>query len=235
MSDVYDELSQWIALNAKQQMPSFMPFAIGHVVAYDPTTNQVQCVIPAFPVIDPKTGSMTGEYSITPWMQLGSPWVGNGWGFQTSPEVGDAAAPWSGAQCAICIVSDETSASFVASLMYTQQDVPPDSTLVAGEAILKHKSGTNIKFHDDGGLTATSSSGAEINMEANGQIAVTVPSGQTFSVNGTSDALALVSLLVQAFNSHTHSGVQTGDGVSGTPVTSWTPSTIESSLVKVAS
>ena len=238
---VYDEFSQWIALNAKQQMPAMIPFAIGHVVAYDPTTNQVQCVIPAFPVINPQTGAMTGEYSITPWMQVGTPWVGNGWGMQVSPEVGDAAPPWSGTQCAICIVNEETSASFVANFLYTQQAVPPDSSLVAGEAILKHKSGTYLKFHDSGemevfaqtNVQVSTAGGISADLLSTGSIEINLPSGQTFSVNGSADALALVSSLVSAFNAHTHTDPQ--GGVTGTPVTQWSASTIESAIMKVGS
>lgn len=233
--NVFDIQSHLISLHAQMQGAGIITLGIGHVIGYDPATNQVKCAIPAFPVVDPTTGAATGQYAVSPWMQLGSPWVGNGWGFQTAPEVGDASTPWSGTQCAICVVSQSSSASLVACLLYTSQAAPADSTLVAGEAVLRHKSGTRLKFHDDGSLTVISSSGSEINMEASGQIAVTVPSGQVFSVNGTGDALALVSLLVAAFNAHTHSGVQTGSGTTGTPVSTWSASTIESALVKVAS
>lgn len=234
MIDDYEELSHLISLHAKQQQAGFVPFAIGHVIAYDPSTHSVQLALPGFPVVDPITGDATGGYSLSPWVQLGSPWVGNGWGFQTAPEVGSSESPFSGTQCAIVMERHGFSIGVGAYLLYNANALPPDKTLVAGEAILKHKSGTNMKFHSDGSLTVTSSSGSEINMESSGEISVTVPNGQVFAVNGTNDALALVSLLVAAFNSHTHGGVQTGGGTSGTPTSPWSASTIESSLVKVA-
>ncbi len=231
----YEEISHLISLHAKQQTAGFVPFAIGHVIAYDPSTHSVQLALPGFPVVDPVSGNATGGYSLSPWVQLGSPWVGNGWGFQTAPEVGSSESPFSGTQCALVIEQRVSSMGVAGYLLYNSNALPPDKTLVAGEAILKHKSGTNIKFHSDGSLTVISSSGSEIDMEASGEISVTVPNGQVFAVNGTNDALALVSHLVTAFNSHTHGGVTTGGGTSGTPSSPWSASTIESSIVKVAS
>lgn len=223
MSFFDDEVSHLISLHAQMQMSGFMPFAIGHVVNYDPKTNQVQCVIPAFPVVDPQTGAVTGDYATTPWMQLGSPWVGDGWGFQTAPDVGDAADPWSGAQCAICVVSQRTGASFVANLLYTDNATTPDSTLEAGESILKHKSGSYLRFNSDG----------SVSVNAAADLKITLGNGNVVSVNDVVDALALVSKVVSAFNDHYHTDSQGGN--TSKPVAQWTAATIESDLVKVAS
>ena len=239
----FDEISHLISLHAEQQMRGREPFGIGHVIAYNPATNEVQVAFPGFPLVDATTGQTTGTYSISPWMQLGSPWVGNGWGMQVAPEVGDATAPWNGTQCAVYIIHQESSAGLVGELLYNNNAVPPDSTLVAGEAVLKHKSGTKIKFHESGELevycaaniSITTGAGIQYQFNTSGSIAITLPSGQTFSINGSADALALVSKLVSAFNGHTHDGVQTGSGTSGTPVTSWSASTIESAIVQVGS
>jgi phage gp45-like len=239
----YDELSHLIALHAQQQIGDEVPFSIGHVIAYDPTSNEVQVVFPSFPVIDPISGAPTGQYATSPWVQLGTPWAGNGWGFQAAPEVGDAIAPFSGTQCVVFQRNRNGVEGLAAVLLYTQQDVPADTELLAGEAILRHSTGTRMKFHQNGELevfvaanmSLTTEAGISVQLNTGGNIAITLPSGQTFSINGTGDALALVSLLVAAFNAHTHSDVQTGGGVSGTPVTSWTPSTIESAIVKVGS
>jgi hypothetical protein len=241
MSGVYDELSHLISLHAQQQMGNDVPFAIGHVVAYDPTSNEVQVVFPSFPVIDPISGALTGAYAVSPWVQLQSPWVGNGWGFQTAPEVGDSTPPFSGTQCAVFQLPRGSVAGLAAALLYTQNAVPPDSTLVAGEAILKHKSGTYIKFMDAGDLTVYAASainmtnevGITVSVEASGSIAITLPGGGTFSINGTSDALALVSKLVSAFNAHTHPDPQGGS--TGVPTSPWSASTVESSIAKVGS
>ena len=222
MSD-YDEISHLISLHAQQQMQGFLPLGIGHVTAYDPNTHAVQVVFPGMPVVDPLSGAPTGEYSISPWVQLGSMWVGNGWGFQTAPEVGAPTPPFGGTQCAVYIQQRYGHFGLAGHLLFTQAALPPDNTLVAGEAIFKHKSGTYLRFNNDGSLSA--------NVEGNLQI--TLANGDVVSVNGTADALALVSKLVEAFNNHIHPDPQGGD--TGTPVTQWTASTIESSLVKVAS
>lgn len=152
-------------------------------------------------------------------------------------------SPFAGTQCAIVIEQRGSSMGLAGHLLYNANASPPDKTLVAGEAILKHKSGTKLKFHDSGELevycsaniSITTESGISAQFQTNGSIAITLPGGATFSINGSSDALALVSLLVAAFNAHTHGGVQTGGGVSSTPSSPWSASTIESSLVKVAS
>jgi hypothetical protein len=237
----YDEFSHLMALHAQQQIGVRRPFAIGHVVAYDPSSHQVQCAISSFAVVDPATGIATGQYAISPWAQLGSDWVGNGWGFQAAPEVGDAATPWSGTQCALYIQSGDSGETLAGQLLYTAQAVPPDSTLVAGEAVFRHKSGTRLKFHDDGQLEVysanniniTTAGGISFQFNDDGSIAVTVAGGKTYSINGSSDAAALVSLLVTAFNAHTHQGVQTGGGTSGTPTSPWSASTIESAVLKL--
>jgi hypothetical protein len=234
MSGVFDELSHMLSLHAQQQIGNNLPFAIGHVIAYDPGSNEVQVVFPGLPVINPLDGTPTGQYAVSPWVQLGSPWVGNGWGFQTSPQVGDVTQPFSGTQCAVYQDTRNGVSGLVATLLYNQNAVPPDSTLAAGEAILKHQSGTYIKFQSSGDLAVyaaeainlTNEAGITVAVESSGSIAITLPNGQTFSVNGTSDALALVSLLVSAFNAHTHPGTST-------PSVPWEASTIESSIVKV--
>jgi hypothetical protein len=222
MSD-YDEISHLISLHAQQQMQGFLPIGIGHVTAYDPNAQAVQVAFPGMPVIDPLSGAPTGEYSISPWVQLGSIWVGNGWGFQTAPEVGEAVPPFSGTQCAVYIQQRHGSFGLAGHLLFTANALPPDNTLVAGEAIFKHKSGTYLRFNSDGSLS--------INVAGN--LPITLASGDVLSVNGTADALALVSKLVSAFNTHTHPDPEGGN--TGVPVTQWSASTVESSLVKVAS
>lgn len=230
----FDDIAHFMLQLAQQQnQPRLIGF--GHVTSYDPKRHLVKLVLPTFPVADPQTGAVSANPIISPWMQLGTPWAGAGWGFQGAPQVGGTGPNNFGTQCAVFAVDNRSSVSFSACMFYTNDELAPDATLLPGEAAITHSSGTVAKFHNDGSFTITQASGSEINMESSGQIAVTLPNGEILSVNGTSDALALVSKLVSAFNAHTHGGVQTGGGTSGTPSSTWSASTIQSSLVKVAS
>ena len=72
------------------------------------------------------------------------------------------------------------------------------------------------------------SSGTDITVDNNGNVIITLNSGATFQLNNTSDALALVSKLLTAFNNHTHLGVTAGSGATGPPYTPWQTTDIAS-------
>ena len=98
-----------------------------------------------------------------------------------------------------------------------------------------HASGTQIDIATTGQVTIAAEGGCTVVITPAGAMSINLASGQTLSLTdggSASDALALVSKLVAAFNSHTHSGVQTGSGNTGNPVTSWSASTIQSALAK---
>ncbi len=78
------------------------------------------------------------------------------------------------------------------------------------------------------------SSGTDITVDNNGNVIITLNSGATFQLNNTSDALALVSKLLTAFNNHTHLGVTAGSGATGPPYTPWQTTDIESALAKTS-
>ena len=238
----FDDIAHFVMQLAQQQQePRLIGF--GHVTSYDPKRHLVKVALPSFNVLDPQTGAVASNPIISPWMQLGSPWAGDGWGFQGAPNVGGTGPDNYGTQCAIFAVDNNSSVSFTATMLYTNVELPPDATLLPGEAVLQHQTGTKIKLKSTGDLdiyvqsqlSVTNAAGLSVVADAQGSVAITLPGGQTFSINGLEDALALVSKLVNAFNSHTHNGVQSGGSTSGTPVTTWSASTIESALVKVGS
>ena len=87
-------------------------------------------------------------------------------------------------------------------------------------AVYTHASGAKLTISPAGAITANVAAGQLFNFEQGGATA--------------SDALALVSKLVMAFNAHKHSGITTGSGQSGTPVTTWNASTIESAFINTS-
>lgn len=235
MSQAVDEITHLMMQMSRQETGDIRLVAIGHVTSYDPTHHAVRVALPTFRVTD--NGEDTQEPIQTPWIQLGSPWVGKGSGFQAAPHPGGATPGTWGDQAAIFIVEREQNTAVVATLLYNQIAPPPDSTLVAGEAVLRHDSGSLLKFFQNGNVNLnvagvlTIAVGQVTMTVSNGNVAIVIPSGDTVSINGTSDALALVSKLVAAFNTHTHPDPQGGD--TGAPSAQWTPETIQSVLAKV--
>jgi phage baseplate assembly protein V len=83
-----------------------------------------------------------------------------------------------------------------------------------------------------GEMTLTQPSGGKIALDASGNVEIQAAASVSLSGGGAaaSDALALVSKLVTAFNAHYHKG----SGASVTPEVPWTAATVESTLVKVS-
>ncbi len=79
-------------------------------------------------------------------------------------------------------------------------------------------------------------SGAQVQIEANGAVNITVATGQTLNINlngqSVTDALVLVSKFISEFNAHTHSDPEGGN--TGTPNTPLTAADVESTLVKTS-
>lgn len=126
-------------------------------------------------------------------------------------------------------------------------DIPADAaTNYPNRKIYKTPNGIEVLMDDTpGSLTYTVkmtsgqlnliTSGTTVNIDSSGNVNITLAGGATFNIGGSSDALALVSKLIAAFNAHTHSGVTSGIAVSGTPVTPWTASTVQSAVSKTGS
>jgi hypothetical protein len=251
--DDFDELAHLIMQHSRQETSGTgekRALAFGHVSSYDPTRHAIRAVLPEYTIWDPITGVDTGQPVVTPWMQLSSPWVGPGWGFQAAPQTGGTATPNPlpppppdesldlatfipsdppanslGTQCVIFVEERMESTCVSVGLLYTETAQAPDPTLQAGEAIFKHASGTSLKFFADGHLVVTGQNGTTMTFDAAGNIEVNLGSGNVFSFNGTGTALPLVNLLVAAFNAHTH------PGNNETPTVPWTSSDIASTLV----
>lgn len=93
-----------------------------------------------------------------------------------------------------------------------------------------------ITLGTGGEILITQPAGGQIELDSAGNVEIQAAASVSFQQGSAtaSDALALVSKLVAAFNAHTHEGVQSGGATSGVPTTPWTPTTIESTLVKAS-
>lgn len=99
----------------------------GVITAYDPASYAVKVQLQP-------TGEETG------WIPLGSPWVGNGWGF--------AAGPMIGAEVEVEFDSGLMGAGMAAGQFYNDEDRCPGPP--SGEFWLVHQSGSLLKFLNSG-------------------------------------------------------------------------------------
>ncbi|MDE3023424.1 MAG: hypothetical protein KGI54_16510 [Pseudomonadota bacterium] len=83
---------------------------------------------------------------------------------------------------------------------------------------IKHPTGASATINSDGSISLNAATSKKVDLTNGG--------------NTASDALALVSLLVAAFNEHVHTDPQGGD--TGVPTVQWTATTVESQVVGVS-
>ncbi|ADE12129.1 phage baseplate assembly protein V [Sideroxydans lithotrophicus] len=133
------------------------------------------------------------------WLPVASPWVGNGWGMFMPPTPGDLVQ--------VNFQEDDINAGIVGLRQFTDASRP--LSVPAGEFWLVHKSGSLLKFHNDGTTELTS----------NGTLTVKAP-----GINLQNAGTALLKLLNSAFSTwaqnHVHSN---GNGGANTGVPTSTP------------
>ena len=87
---------------------------------------------------------------------------------------------------------------------------------------------TVARVESDGARVRIKANGAEVMIDNNGNISCVPKSGAELTLAGALGDAGLKKLIhegfISAFNSHTHTGVTTGPGVSGTPSTAITTS-----------
>ncbi len=211
-----DELAHLVRQAGGQQLVGYRPGVYGHIATYDAATHKVRCIIPSLRDAD-------NAPVITPWLNLGSMWVGAGWGMQFAPLGGASVGnPTAGEQVQIVLADRERGVMAVPALYFTDAMLPPGG-LSAGEAVLRHRTGTFLKFHASGDVEAN----------AQGNVVVTATGNATVTAGGTAAVVApavklckvladaLQSLCTAAFatwaEGHVHADPQ--GGTTGVPTT----------------
>jgi len=139
----------------------------GTISGYDPSTYSVKVMIQP-------DGVLTG------WIPLKSLWIGNGWGLFSPPSIGDAVE-----------INYQEADGFGGSVglrFFNDQDRPLPCP--SGEFWLVHKSGSLLKFHNDGTVEAVTSS--DLNATVGGNL--------TASVKGDASITAAGNMLLKAIN-----------------------------------
>jgi len=126
---------------------------MGTIKAFDKTTYRAQVQIEPFDDEDPNN-------SVTAFLPILSPWVGNGWGIVGSPEIGSS--------CMVHFSEGNYNAGVVSLMLFNQSFAPPE--VEDGELWLVHASGTAIKLTQDGKLLLNGNDSVEIGKLSEGNL-----------------------------------------------------------------
>lgn len=124
-----NELLNIMRMQAAMQGGNRASTRIATVSSYDPENYCAKVIIQPD---DVETG----------WLPVTSPWVGNGWGLFAPPAVGDMVE--------VQFQEGSIEAGFIVGRFYNDKDRPLATP--GGEFWLVHKSGSLLKFHNDGSV-----------------------------------------------------------------------------------
>lgn len=132
---------------------------IGTVSGYDPNYYAVKVAL------QPE-GTETG------WIPLGSAWVGNGWGLFSPPSIGDMVE--------IEFQEGDIEAALCCHRFFN--DVERPLAVPSGEFWLIHKSGSSLKFFNDG--TVELHAALNLSVQVDGELVANVTGNMTATVGG---------------------------------------------------
>lgn len=162
-------------LQALRQSSGIRQTSVGEITSYDPQSFAVRVQLQA-------------EEILTGWLPLCSPWIGNSWGMFAAPSIGDMVA--------VQFFGGDLESGFVEARLYNDVDVP--LAVPSAEFWLVHKSGSFLKFTNDGdilvnterdltatiGRNLTATVAGDISVSCRGNAGVTVQGNATAVVNG---------------------------------------------------
>jgi phage baseplate assembly protein V len=199
------QMRNHMALAAQLAQAGRAESVVGIVTSYDPGNAaarvRIQPVDPDFP-----------DRSLTGWLPVISPWVGNGWGLDAPVSPGD--------QVEVKFFGGEIENGYVAGRLFSDQQRPTGAK--SGEFYLTHQQGAFLKLTNDGKLAVNSQveidataptvmiqATGNVNVMAAGQANVTAPS-INLGASGQSLLAFVTSAFMSLFNNHTHTSSTAG-------------------------
>lgn len=158
-------------LQAQRATAESMVCRNGQITSYDPDNFAVKV-------------QLQPEGTVTGWLPLTSAWIGNGWGMFAAPSIGDMVV--------VEFIDGNYEAGFVTQRFFNDEDRP--LPVPASEFWLVHKSGSLLKFHNDGTVELTAQSdltitvGGDLTADVTGDATVTVGGDADLSVSGDATA-----------------------------------------------
>lgn len=160
---------------------------LGIICSYDP--DSYSCRVQLFPA-DPVTGEPA---AISGWMPVSTIWIGNQWGLFCPPSIGDLVE--------IDFKDGDFEDGYCAWRYYTDDNRPVHAE--SGVFYIIHKSGSSLKFENNGKVTLNSASEIDLG-----------------NISSTLHTL-VTDLFKDLYNNHTHNvpGIMSGSStaVSATP------------------
>lgn len=133
---------------------------IGIITGYDPDKYTIKATI------QPE-GIKTG------FIPLAAAWVGNGWGIFFGPQIGN--------KVKLNFVDGDLTAAIAELQLYDANNVPPAGSVSSGEFMVAHKSGSLLKFTNDGKVQLTSH--ADLNIAVGGNLTASVTGDINLNAN----------------------------------------------------
>ena len=163
---------------AEQSHGAVAKTRVGIVDGYDPATYSVKV-------------RLQPDDTMTAWLPILSPWVGNEWGMFCPPAIGDSVQ--------VDFLDGDIDAGISGMRFFNDEDRPLPCPV--GEFWIVHKSGSMLKFLTNGDVQLIAA--ANLAITAGADITIT---SATLKHNGKNIGAT-----------HTHGGVQTGGGTTGVP------------------
>ena len=193
-----------IRLQAQRAAAENETSRLATVFDYNPNTYQARVTI-------------LPEGLVTGWLPIASPWVGNAWGLFCPPSIGD--------QVSLSFFEGNIETGYVESRFWNTVALPV--AVPSGEFWLLHKSGSLLKFTNDGKVALTTNSdfnltvGGAFNATSTGAVTLNSNAGVTIngvainssgSVSGAADVQTTSGI---SLKNHVHTGVQSGSSSTG--------------------
>lgn len=187
-----------MAMQAQLAQAGHADARVGIVTSYDPGTASARVRIqpqdPDFP-----------DRSLTGWLPVASPWVGNAWGLDAPVSPGD--------QVEVKFFGGELENGYICGRLFSDSARPTGAK--SGECYLTHQSGSQVKMTNDGKLLVNGNleldlTGPTINITATAAVNVTAPA-VNIGANGQTLLAMVTSAFMGLFNSHTHPDPQGGN------------------------
>jgi len=139
-------------LNAVRQqiqraIASLVTSRVGSITSFDPNTWTAKVMLQP-------------DNVLTGWLQISSPWVGNGWGMFPAPNIGDLVD--------VLYTNGDINSGVIACRSFNQNNQPLPAP--SGEFWLVHKSGAFFKLLNTGALALSDSKGAAVTLNGDGTI-----------------------------------------------------------------
>lgn len=196
---------------------------VGTVTSYNPGTAAARVRLQP---VDPDNP----DRSLTGWLPVTSPWVGNGWGIDAPVSPGD--------QVEVKFFDGEIENGFISARLFSDAARPTGAA--SGEFFLTHSAGSKLQFHNDGTVTLVSAGTLTsqapqwnhtgpvsiagtllVTQTITGQAGMAVSgnngSGNSMSISGNTQFTGQVLANGHRIDeSHQHTGVQSGGSNTGT-------------------